>query len=81
MSKPVVGIIGLGPAGSILAAHLANGGINVVVEDISSKLLLRLKKAGLTVSGITELSVCFKGVTGSIAELVEFEPEIVFKSF
>ncbi len=75
MKRPTVGIIGLGPVGSILAAHLAGGGVDVVVEDIAKELLVKVRKDGLRVSGIRELAARFDKVVGSLAE---FEPDIVF---
>jgi len=78
VDRPTIGIIGLGPVGSILAAHLAKGGMDVVVEDIAKKLLVKIRKDGLRVSGIKELSAGVDKVVGSLAELAEFEPNIVF---
>jgi 2-dehydropantoate 2-reductase len=75
MKKPTVGVIGLGPVGSILATHLAGGGVDVVVEDIAKELLAKVRKDGLRVSGIRELAARFDKVVGSLAE---FEPDIVF---
>lgn len=80
MDKPTIGIIGLGPVGSILAAHLAKGGVDVIVEDIAKELLAKIKKDGLRVSGIKELSARVDKVASSMAELAEFEPDIVFIS-
>lgn len=73
-----IGIIGLGPVGTILAAHLAKGGANVVVEDIAKELLVKVRKDGLRVSGISKLSARVDKVVGSLAELAKFEPNIVF---
>jgi 2-dehydropantoate 2-reductase len=78
MKRQTVGIIGLGPVGSILAAHLARGGVDVVVEDIAKELLVKIKKNGLGVSGIRELAAQFDKVAGSLAELAEFKPDVVF---
>lgn len=78
MKRPTVGIIGLGPVGSILATHLARGGMDVIVEDIAKELLVKVRKDGLRVSGIRELAARFGKVVGSLAELAEFEPDIVF---
>jgi len=78
VDRPTIGIIGLGPVGSILAAHLAKGGMDVVVEDIAKELLVKIRKDGLKVSGIKELSARVDKVVGSLAELAEFEPNIVF---
>jgi len=78
MENPTIGIIGLGPVGSILATHLARSGMNVVVEDISKKLLGKIRKNGLRVSGIKELSARVDKVAGSCVELAEFGPDVVF---
>ncbi|MCK4482997.1 NAD(P)-binding domain-containing protein, partial [Candidatus Bathyarchaeota archaeon] len=80
MDKPTIGIIGLGPVGCILAGHLASGGVDVVVEDIAKGLLAKIRKDGLRVSGISTLSARIDKVVGSLAELAEFEPDIVFIS-
>jgi 2-dehydropantoate 2-reductase len=74
----VIGIIGLGPVGSVLAAHFVSGGVNVVVEDIAQELLVKIRKDGLRISGIKELSVRVDKVASSLAEMAEFEPSIVF---
>jgi len=76
--KPTIGIIGLGPVGSILAAHLAKSGVDVVVEDVAKKVLTEIKRDGLRVSGIRELSARISKTANSMVELVEFEPDIVF---
>jgi len=76
--KPTIGIIGLGPVGSILAAHLAKSGENVVVEDAMQNILLKVKKDGLYVSGITTITTKIDNIANSIPELARFDPEIVF---
>lgn len=76
--KPTIGIIGLGPVGSILAVHLIHSGENVVVEDAMPNILLKIKKDGLNVSGIAQLAVKVDKVANSLDELAQFEPEIVF---
>jgi len=78
VNKPTIGIIGLGPVGSILAAHLVKGGVNLVVEDIAKELLVKIKTDGLMVSGIRDLSVRFDKVVDSLTALAKFEPNIVF---
>ena len=76
--KPTIGIIGLGPVGSILAAHLAKSGEDVVVEDIVEKLLLTVKEEGLHISGIRELTAKIDKTAGSMSELSKFNPDIIF---
>jgi 2-dehydropantoate 2-reductase len=67
--KQTIGIVGLGPVGSILAAHLAKSGEDVVVEDIVEKLLLTIKKEGLRISGIRELTAKIDKTASSMSEL------------
>jgi 2-dehydropantoate 2-reductase len=76
--NPTVGIVGLGPVGSILAAHLAKGGVDVVVEDIAKEVLARIGRDGLRVSGIRKVSARVGKTAGSMGELVAFEPDVVF---
>jgi len=76
--KPTIGVIGLGPVGSILAAHLAKHREDVVVEDIVKKLLLTVKEEGLHISGIRELTAKINKTASSMSELSKFNPDIIF---
>jgi len=76
--KPTIGIIGLGPVGPVLAAHLAKSGEDVVVEDIVQELLLTVKEEGLHISGIRELTAKIGKTAASMAELSKFNPDIIF---
>lgn len=76
--KPTIGIIGLGPVGTILAAHLAKHGEKVVVEDIMEKLLATIKDEGLHVSGIKELTARIDRTASSASELSNYNPDVVF---
>jgi len=78
MKKATIGIIGMGPVGSILAAHLAKNGENVVVEDIMEKLLLEIRQKGLNISGITQLTAKINKTANSITKLADFNPDIIF---
>jgi len=78
VKKPTIGIIGLGPVGSILAAHLAEGGEDVVAEDILEKILSKIRKDGLNVAGITKLTAKIDKTANSISELAEYDPGIIF---
>jgi len=77
-NKSSVAIIGLGPVGSILAAHLANGGFNVVVQDAMPQIREKVKQDGITISGITKLTAKIDKIAESIPRLAEFDPELVF---
>jgi len=76
--KPTIGIIGLGPVGSILAAHLAKSGEDVVAEDIVEKLLFKIRSEGLNISGITKLTAKINKTACSMSELSKFNPNIIF---
>lgn len=76
--NPTVGVIGLGPIGSILAAHLAKSKIDVVVQDAMPNIRLKVKQDGIRVSGITQLTAQIGKIAGSFSELAEFGTEIVF---
>jgi ketopantoate reductase len=56
--KPTIGIIGLGPVGSILAAHLAKSGEDVVVEDIVEELLRTINEEGLSYASRETEELC-----------------------
>jgi 2-dehydropantoate 2-reductase len=80
MKKPTIAVIGMGPVGSILAAHLARGGEDVVAEDILEEILVKIRKDGLNISGITKLTAKIDKTANSISELAEYEPGIIFIS-
>jgi 2-dehydropantoate 2-reductase len=76
--KPTIAIIGLGPVGSILAAHLAKSGQDVVVQDIIELLLSKIEKEGINISGITELTAKIAKTANSVYKLSQFNPNIIF---
>ncbi|UCE44248.1 MAG: 2-dehydropantoate 2-reductase [Candidatus Bathyarchaeota archaeon] len=78
MKKPIAAIIGMGPVGSVLTAHLAKSGEDVVAVDILEDILSRMRKEGLKVSGITGLTVRITKTANSISQLAEYDPEIIF---
>jgi len=78
--RPIIAVIGLGPVGSILAAHLANHGENVIGEDVTSDLLKAISEEGLKISGFTTLNTLISKTVDSMLELSEANPEIVFIS-
>jgi len=76
--KSTVAVIGLGPVGSILAAHLAHSKTDVVVQDAVAQIRQKVKQDGITISGITKLTAKIEKTAESIPQLAEFDPEIVF---
>jgi 2-dehydropantoate 2-reductase len=61
MEKYKLGIVGVGPVGSIMAVHLANAGHDVTIVDILKPHLDEIKKNGLIITGFKELKVSFPG--------------------
>ncbi len=78
VEKPTVAVIGLGPVGSILAAHLATSNVNVVVQDAMPHIRDTVKQDGIIISGITKLTVKIDNIAESIPALARFNPDIIF---
>jgi 2-dehydropantoate 2-reductase len=74
-SEPKIAIIGVGPVGGILGAHLAVAGHYVVLCDILKDHLDAIKERGLTITGVSEITARCERLAYSIAELSNF-PEI-----
>ncbi|UCE36113.1 MAG: 2-dehydropantoate 2-reductase [Thermoplasmata archaeon] len=55
------GIIGVGPIGSVMAAHLAKAGHSVTLVDILKDHLDEINRSGLTLTGFKEMNVPFPG--------------------
>ena len=70
--KPKIAIIGVGPIGGILGAHLANAGYYVVLCDILKSHLDAIKEKGLTITGVVEMNVKCEGIAYDISELPNF---------
>lgn len=76
------GIIGVGPIGSIMAAHLAQAGHNVTLIDILKNHLDEIKKNGLILTGFKELKATFpaENFCYSIDEMQGEKIDIIFIS-
>lgn len=82
MDKYRFGIIGVGPVGSIMAAHLAKAGHSVTLVDILKAHMDEIKKNGLTITGFKEMKVPFseKNLCYGIDELSDKNIDILFIS-
>jgi len=82
MEKYKFGIIGVGPVGSIMAAHLAKAGHNVTLVDILKAHMDEIKKSGLYITGFKEMNVPFpeKNICYGIDELSDKDIDILFIS-
>ncbi|MCK5636735.1 MAG: hypothetical protein KAH91_04870, partial [Thermoplasmatales archaeon] len=59
MEKLKVGVIGVGPVGGIMAAHLEKAGHDVTIVDILKAHMDEIKKNGLSVTGVKDMNVKF----------------------
>ncbi len=59
MSKYKFGVIGVGPVGGIMAAHLAKAGHDVTLVDIMKAHMDKIKKSGLSVTGYKDMNISF----------------------
>lgn len=75
-----IGIIGIGPTGGILAAHLAKAGHNVVLVDINKSHMNKIKNKGLTLTNLKTFNVKFpkENICYSIDELENKEVDTLF---
>ncbi len=74
------GIVGVGPTGGIMAAHLANAGYDVVIVDIFKDHMDQIKKNGLTITNLKEFNAKFpkKNICYSIDELQDKKVNTLF---
>jgi 2-dehydropantoate 2-reductase len=79
MPKHNISIIGAGPVGSILAAHLARKGENLFLVDIKEELISAIEKNGLSiVQKGEEFRTQIKGTGNFTASLSRFHPDLIF---
>jgi len=71
-SEPKIAIVGAGPVGGILGAHLARAEYYVVLCDIQKPHLDVIKERGLALSGFLEMTARCDRLAYSIPELSNF---------
>ncbi|UCD94788.1 MAG: ketopantoate reductase family protein [Candidatus Zixiibacteriota bacterium] len=72
-----VGVIGMGPVGSILAAHLLDAGAFVVPCDVDREKINMIKKAGIRLEHTIQKEVEAAEVCYSADELEKYDPDLV----
>jgi 2-dehydropantoate 2-reductase len=77
-SSRTIGIIGAGPVGGILAAHLSCSGHRVILVDAWKEHIDTIRTDGLHITGRDEMSSKPEHLLTSIAGLGAFVPEFVF---
>jgi 2-dehydropantoate 2-reductase len=70
--EPKIAIIGVGPIGGILGAHLVCAGHYVVLCDILKDHLNAIRERGLRVTGIAEMTARCERVAYGVSELPNF---------
>lgn len=82
MEKYKFGIIGAGPVGGIMGAHLAKAGHNVILIDILKAHMDEIKKIGLSITGVKDIDVKFseKNLCYGIDKLSEKDVDYLFIS-
>lgn len=82
MERYNFGIIGVGPVGSIMAAHLAKAGHQVTIVDILKTHLDEIKKNGLSITGFKDITASFpeNNICYGIDELDNKDVDIIFIS-
>ncbi len=75
-------VVGVGPVGGIMAAHLADAGHNVFLVDVFKKHMEAIRRAGLTVTGSKEMNVRFpeKNLCHSIDDMAGKDIDVIFIS-
>lgn len=71
-AQPKIAIVGAGPVGGILGAHLAHAGYYVVFCDIQKSHLDAIKEQGLAITGFLEMTARCRRVAYSIPGLSSF---------
>ncbi|MFW9987864.1 MAG: ketopantoate reductase family protein [Candidatus Odinarchaeota archaeon] len=74
------GIIGVGPPGGILAAHLVKAGYNVVLVDINKNHMNAIKNYGLKIRYLKKFDVFFpkENILNSVNDLRNKDVDILF---
>lgn len=73
-----IGIIGAGPVGGILAAHLSSAGHTVILVEAWKEHIEKIRADGLRITGRDEISSRPAHLLTSVGDLAAFIPEFVF---
>lgn len=76
-SEPKIAIVGAGPVGGILGAHLAHAGYYTVLCDIQKPHLDAIRDKGLFVTGFLDMRTECDRLAYSLSELSDFEVDTV----
>jgi 2-dehydropantoate 2-reductase len=82
MDKYGFGVLGAGPVGAIMAAHLAKAGHDLILIDILKAHMDEVKKNGLSITGFKDINVTFpkNNICYGIDELIDKDLNYLFIS-
>ncbi len=72
-----VGVLGVGPVGSTLAAHLAEAGAFVVVCDKAAALVDNIRKSGIQLTNTFEKQVPVEAACCTVQELEAYDLDLI----
>lgn len=72
-----IGVIGMGPVGSILSVHLQEAGCTVAVCDHDKVKINLIRQEGIRLEGVREKHGFFKHVYSALSDLAEFAPDVL----
>ncbi len=75
-----IGIIGMGPVGTILATHFREAGLDVAVCDLDKIKMNLVKTEGVILDGVMSKKTFFNHVFSSVAEFDSFNPDFLIIS-
>jgi 2-dehydropantoate 2-reductase len=78
MKPGTIAVIGAGPVGGILAAHLYSSGHKVLIVDAWKEHLERIRTSGLQISGKEDILVRPTDLFSSVSSLRDIVPDFVF---
>jgi 2-dehydropantoate 2-reductase len=78
MNPRTIAVIGAGPVGGILAAHLYSSGHRIVIVDAWKEHLECIRASGLRISGIEDILVRVPDLVPSVRSLRDIMPDFVF---
>ena len=72
-----IGVVGLGPVGIIIAAHLSEAGCDVPVCEIDKIKQNVIRREGVRLEGVVNNKVYFKEIFNNVSELAEAGPDLI----
>lgn len=78
MDPRVIAVVGAGPVGGILAAHLCLAGHEILLVDTWREHMEQIRSNGLRISGVEEMLVRPEHLLFSVGEMGDIVPEFIF---